>query len=147
MLWSFIYLFGVQILVIFYLVDQQDTRSVSHIRIKANLYGFIVMMNQQQVGALLKEKQKEMAFQMDTYYRKRMAEMLTSQKEAQEIEIKQLQVELTKSKNQFQDITTIAEEGYQELYTDIHRQHDDTISTLKSELSTALKDNALLREK
>ncbi len=105
------------------------------------------MMNQQQVGALLKEKQKEMAFQMDTYYRKRMAEMLTSQKEAQEIEIKQLQVELTKSKNQFQDITTIAEEGYQELYTDIHRQHDDTISTLKSELSTALKDNALLREK
>lgn len=125
--------------------DQQDTRSVS--TIKANLYGFIVMMNQQQVGALLKEKQKEMAFQMDTYYRKRMAEMLTSQKEAQEIEIKQLQVELTKSKNQFQDITTIAEEGYQELYTDIRRQHDDTISTLKSELSTALKDNALLREK
>merc|ERR1711865_1143748 len=68
--------------------------------------------------------------------RKRMVEMFTSQKEAQEIEIKQ-----------FQDITTIAEEGYQELYTDIHRQHDDTISTLKSELSTALKDNALLREK
>ena len=136
-----------QVVVIYLIISTRHPLSKHHNQIKANLYGFIVMMNQQQVGALLKEKQKEMAFQMDTYYRKRMAEMLTSQKEAQEIEIKQLQVELTKSKNQFQDITTIAEEGYQELYTDIHRQHDDTISTLKSELSTALKDNALLREK
>jgi hypothetical protein len=94
--------------------------------------------------------QAQIAQEMDDYYRQCMAEMLTTQKEAQALESKRLKDEHAKELEQWNMERTMleqqAEKGYQELYANIHNKHDATISMFKTELQKARDNNVALRQ-
>jgi len=116
-----------------------------------------MMIPKEQVEQLLKKKQKEMAFQMDQYYRQRMAEMVSTQKEEAQQVIERLARERDEARNNLLNLqkqtkqdTAIfheqAEKGYQDLYTSIQQKHNTAISTLTQELSKSREEVDTLRK-
>ena len=114
-------------------------------------------MDPAKVQELLQSKQREMAFQMDQYYRQRMATMIGDQKKEHGLEIQRYVTERDSALHQLEeglqtwekDRTSLhneAEQGYQELYSTIQSKHGGVIQTLKEELTKAREENAELRQ-
>ena len=105
---------------------------------------------------LLESKQREMAFQMDQYYRQRMATMMHDIKRDHAVELERCMKERDDALRQLEisrstwekDRTSLhdeAERGYQDLYSTIQSKHGSVIETLKNELTQANQENTELK--
>ena len=113
-------------------------------------------MDPEKVQELLESKQREMAFQMDQYYRQRMATMMHDIKRDHAVELERCMKERDDALRQLEisrstwekDRTSLhdeAERGYQDLYSTIQSKHGSVIETLKNELTQANQENTELK--